>query len=210
MSRDGAPGAFTAVAVSGGYIHNDELIPPESLLPLPRGVLVHAGHRPDTFPVGIAVPRYRNGRIIVDAVLSSRAQRAWDRVCDAECGVSLVASEDHWVRDESTFVFTSGVLRAADLVRHALDPDARYLSVRRRISREQRAVQEAFDAWLDRQHFPPAPLMDIDVRLRGVAGMDANLAHIVAPLWDELESTSEIPRSDARVSADRLEAIGGR
>ncbi len=139
--------AFSAVA-STAHVHEGLLLTPEALS-LPGALLVHDGHGVFAYaagPVAIAVPSYREGVIVIDAVFASNAARARHEVQRGRRSVSIVAGEGYGSQSE----YRQGVLTAVDLVPTGADPGARITGTtdERDLSVELRRCRSAFDAYL--------------------------------------------------------------
>ena len=185
------PGAFSAVAVSGAFVHRGLRFRAASFV-LPPAVLVHEGHDwqegcPLDQPVAVGVPRVDGDQLVVDAVFASSARAAWNKIVHRiNVAVSIVAEGD----PDLSFTLAPGgrgveaagwVLVAVDLVGAGEDPGARITSWWSELSPAEAEVQRRLDRFLGD---PRSPLgVDLLDRARevGVAGME-RLRPVVEPL----------------------------
>lgn len=182
--------AFTAVA-STDHIYRDERITPSSLI-LPPAVLCHLGHSLAAMasgPVGIAVPMFRDGRVIAEVVLASHAVEASDLLRRGRIrGVSIVVRSCMWTFLQPQIELLRGTVTAVDLAdrRHA-DPGALIERVTyvNGMTDAQRRCRAALDAYLADCANPQQIDFEAALEARGVAVFDP-LVSVVEPLQGDL------------------------
>lgn len=175
MSR---PGGFLGVACAGSWDpRRTNYVHPEALLPLPVAVPVHAGHRNfGRVPVGVGALWAVDGvGIVLDAVLSSRAHKAWGRVERGEVSLSLMREYMDWDERDGKLYSRGGLIVAVDLVGRPRDPKAVIHSFTpyASMTEAQRETQERLDAYVTDERQPRADAFVIDAARFGHRALSA-------------------------------------